>query len=48
MELKSLGRWIDNDFDAAAGDEEARGIDWPRVIPFIGLHLARKRHPGER
>ena len=35
----ALRRWIDS---GAAGDEPAadsRGIDWPRVVPFVLLHL---------
>jgi stearoyl-CoA desaturase (delta-9 desaturase) len=38
-----LARWFDN--DAGAGDysgaaASARRIDWPRVVPFLALHLA--------
>ena len=39
----SLTRWIDNGDDAAQTADAAapeRRIDWPRVIPFIGMHLA--------
>jgi stearoyl-CoA desaturase (Delta-9 desaturase) len=35
----ALRRWVDS---AAAGDEapaDARRIDWPRVVPFVLLHL---------
>jgi len=35
----ALRRWVDS---AAAGHEspiEPRAIDWPRVVPFVGLHL---------
>ena len=41
--LSSIGRWFDNEAGAAhiAGTgPHARRIDWPRVVPFIGLHLA--------
>src|SRR5678815_5524315 len=39
----SLRRWVDNGESTAHGMGEAapgRRIDWPRVIPFIGMHLA--------
>ena len=39
----SVARWFDNDAGsapAAEADNAGRRIDWPRVIPFIGLHLA--------
>lgn len=40
--LSTLGRqllaWIDNSAGVPAGDPER--IDWLRVVPFIGLHLA--------
>jgi stearoyl-CoA desaturase (delta-9 desaturase) len=35
----ALRRWVDS---AAAGDDghaDPRGIDWPRVVPFVALHL---------
>jgi len=35
----ALRRWVDS---AATGDEardDQRGIDWPRVVPFVALHL---------
>lgn len=39
----SFARWFDNEAGAApSADAEphARRIDWPRVVPFIALHLA--------
>ena len=40
---RSIARWVDNE-GGAAGDAEPgaapRQIDWPRVIPFMALHLA--------
>jgi stearoyl-CoA desaturase (Delta-9 desaturase) len=42
--LKHLGgavrRWVDTDTRAPAGDPAAERVDWLRVLPFIGLHLA--------
>ncbi|MBL0042383.1 MAG: fatty acid desaturase [Xanthomonadales bacterium] len=36
---KAFARWFDTDTDAEPG-ADAHRIDWVRVIPFIGLHLA--------
>ena len=41
--LQSLARWFDNEAGAvehAATGPRAREIDWPRVLPFMALHLA--------
>jgi stearoyl-CoA desaturase (delta-9 desaturase) len=35
---QALTRWFDSAAPAAAGDEQR--IDWPRVVPFVLLHLA--------
>jgi stearoyl-CoA desaturase (delta-9 desaturase) len=36
----ALRRWVDSDAPAApAGVGEARGIDWPRVLPYFLLHM---------
>ncbi len=41
MELKTVARWFDNDIANADVQVSGRsGIDWTRVLPFIGLHLA--------
>ena len=40
---QSLARWFDNEAGAVEGAEagpRARQVDWPRVLPFIALHLA--------
>jgi len=34
----ALARWIDNDAGIEAADESRR-IDWPRVLPFLLMHL---------
>jgi stearoyl-CoA desaturase (delta-9 desaturase) len=37
----SVLRWFDNDIaEGAPAAAPARGIDWMRVLPFVGLHLA--------
>jgi stearoyl-CoA desaturase (delta-9 desaturase) len=36
--MDSLRAWFDSDA-AARGDDRARGVDWLRAVPFIGLHL---------
>ena len=38
MELKSISRWFVADASDTATD--ARRIDWTRLAPFIGVHLA--------
>jgi len=38
--LAAVAQWFDNDAVACAEDARAERIDWLRVIPFIGLHLA--------
>ena len=38
--LTALVRWFDTSAPEAVPETEARGIDWPRALPFIGLHLA--------
>jgi stearoyl-CoA desaturase (delta-9 desaturase) len=36
----TLLSWFDNERAAVAGDDlQARGIDWPRLLPFVALHL---------
>jgi stearoyl-CoA desaturase (delta-9 desaturase) len=40
---QSLARWFDNEAGGGhvdGADPQARQIDWPRVIPFIAVHLA--------
>ena len=37
--MTALRRWFDNAASDPAATGEASIIDWPRVIPFIGLHL---------
>ena len=37
--LRSFLRWFDTETEAEAG-VDAQRIDWVRVIPFIGLHVA--------
>ncbi|WP_425493180.1 acyl-CoA desaturase [Dyella lutea] len=34
-----LARWVDTSAQDTTGDEDD-GIDWTRVLPFIGMHLA--------
>ena len=37
----SVLRWFDNEGAVAVADgAPARGIDWTRLLPFVGLHLA--------
>ncbi len=37
----ALRRWVDSGAAADAADDQAvRGIDWPRVLPFVVVHLA--------
>ena len=37
---QSLLTWFDNDVALAAADGvPARGVDWPRMLPFVALHL---------
>ncbi len=36
----SLARWFDNSTASPAAESEPERIDWLRVIPFIGLHIA--------
>ena len=37
----SVLRWFDNESPVVdTADVPARGIDWPRLLPFVGLHLA--------
>jgi stearoyl-CoA desaturase (Delta-9 desaturase) len=36
----ALLRWFDTDHAVAAGDADPDRIDWLRVLPFVGLHLA--------
>jgi len=38
--LTALVRWFDTSAPEAVPETEARRIDWPRALPFIGLHLA--------
>ncbi len=37
---RSIVCWFDNDAGAVAGAAGGRRIDWPRVAPFIALHLS--------
>lgn len=36
----SLVRWFDNENEVSLPEHEMQRIDWLRVIPFIGLHIA--------
>ncbi len=37
---RSLLTWFDNEaVKVDAGDAPARGIDWPRMLPFVAMHL---------
>jgi stearoyl-CoA desaturase (Delta-9 desaturase) len=38
--FKFLFSWFDNEVASNSGDTQAHQIDWWRVIPFVGLHLA--------
>jgi stearoyl-CoA desaturase (delta-9 desaturase) len=35
----ALARWIDNQAGGSTAREESRQIDWPRVLPFLLMHL---------
>ena len=35
----ALRRWVDNAPGADADHGDERGIDWPRVVPFVALHV---------
>jgi stearoyl-CoA desaturase (delta-9 desaturase) len=36
----SMRSWFDNERAVVAGgDMQAKGIDWPRLLPFVALHL---------
>jgi stearoyl-CoA desaturase (delta-9 desaturase) len=35
----ALRRWVDSAVAGDDGREDQRGIDWPRVVPFVALHL---------
>lgn len=38
--ITAIVRWFDTSATDPVDDTEARRIDWVRVVPFIGLHLA--------
>lgn len=38
--FKFLFSWFDNEVASNLGDTQAHQIDWWRVVPFVGLHLA--------
>ncbi|MDO8960739.1 MAG: acyl-CoA desaturase [Methylophilus sp.] len=38
--FKFLFSWFDNEVASNSGDTQAHQIDWWRVVPFVGLHLA--------
>ena len=38
--LAALSRWFDSQAAAAGEDAAADRVDWLRVLPFIGMHLA--------
>src|SRR5487761_2236022 len=38
--LNAVTQWFDTNAVAAGEDADAERIDWLRVIPFIGMHLA--------
>jgi stearoyl-CoA desaturase (delta-9 desaturase) len=35
----ALRRWVDSAPVADDGDSDPQGIDWPRVVPFVALHV---------
>jgi stearoyl-CoA desaturase (delta-9 desaturase) len=35
---RAVGLWLDT--SAPNADSDADGIDWLRVLPFLGMHLA--------
>ena len=35
----ALRRWVDSGAGDDASRGDPRGIDWPRVVPFVALHL---------
>ena len=35
----ALRRWVDSGANDDASRGDPRGIDWPRVVPFVALHL---------
>jgi len=37
---RSVRQWFDGSAGPRDGDAESEGVDWPRLIPFIGMHLA--------
>jgi len=36
----ALGAWFDSHGNVPPGNRDGQGIDWLRIVPFIGLHLA--------
>ena len=40
MKLPFLNKWLDNQYNEADATQHPDAIDWLRIIPFIGLHLA--------
>ena len=35
----ALRRWVDSSAEGDPSHVDSRGIDWPRVAPFVALHL---------
>ena len=35
----ALRRWVDSSAEGDQLRDDPRGIDWPRVVPFVALHL---------
>ena len=41
---RSLLTWFDNEAAVVHADgAPARGIDWPRMLPFVAMHLGASR-----
>jgi len=40
MKLPFLNKWLDNQYNEADSTQHPDAIDWLRIVPFIGLHLA--------
>jgi len=36
---RSLLTWFDNEAAMVDAGDVPRGIDWPRMVPFVALHL---------
>ena len=38
--FRSVLRWFDAGADAGPADGSRDGVDWPRIVPFAGMHVA--------